>query len=55
MGRPLPAVGYRICGTSTVYFAGDTGLFDGMAEIGRAGVDVALLPVSGWGPRPAGT
>jgi L-ascorbate metabolism protein UlaG (beta-lactamase superfamily) len=51
IGRPLPAVGYRIRGTSSVYFAGDTGLFDDMAEIGRAGVDVALLPVSGWGPR----
>jgi L-ascorbate metabolism protein UlaG (beta-lactamase superfamily) len=44
-------VGYLIRGTSKVYFAGDTGLFDGMAEIGRAGIDVALLPVSGWGPR----
>jgi len=36
-----------------VYFAGDTDLFDGMAELGP--IDVALLPVSGWGPRlPAG-
>jgi L-ascorbate metabolism protein UlaG (beta-lactamase superfamily) len=31
-----------------VYFAGDTDLFDGMAEL--AGLDVALLPVWGWGP-----
>jgi L-ascorbate metabolism protein UlaG (beta-lactamase superfamily) len=31
-----------------VYFAGDTDLFDGMAEL--AGIDVALLPVWGWGP-----
>lgn len=41
-------VGYviRAQGTS-VYFAGDTGLFPGMAEIGP--VDVALLPIWGWG------
>lgn len=51
VGRPYPAVGYRIHGSRSIYFAGDTGLFDGMAEIGRAGVDVALLPVSGWGPK----
>ena len=31
-----------------VYFAGDTDLFDGMGELG--GLDVALLPVWGWGP-----
>ena len=34
-----------------VYFAGDTDLFDGMTEIGACGLDVALLPISGWGPR----
>jgi L-ascorbate metabolism protein UlaG (beta-lactamase superfamily) len=35
---------------STVYFAGDTDLFPAMEEMaGR--VDVALLPVGGWGPR----
>ncbi|WP_445151535.1 MBL fold metallo-hydrolase [Baekduia sp. Peel2402] len=34
-----------------VYFAGDTDLFDGMARIGAGGLDVALLPVAGWGPR----
>jgi L-ascorbate metabolism protein UlaG (beta-lactamase superfamily) len=31
-----------------VYFAGDTDLFDGMSDL--AGLDVALLPVWGWGP-----
>ena len=51
-GKTQP-VGYVIAGTQTVYFAGDTDLFDGMGELGR--VDVALLPVAGWGPRlPAG-
>lgn len=32
-----------------VYFAGDTDLFDEMAELEE--LDVALLPVWGWGPR----
>ena len=32
-----------------IYFAGDTAPFDGMAELGD-GLDLALLPVSGWGP-----
>jgi L-ascorbate metabolism protein UlaG (beta-lactamase superfamily) len=50
--KTLP-VGYVIAGTRTVYFAGDTDLFGGMDSLGD--VDVALLPVAGWGPRlPAG-
>jgi L-ascorbate metabolism protein UlaG (beta-lactamase superfamily) len=48
------ALGYLVSGSSRVYFAGDTDLFDGMAEL-APGLDVALLPVAGWGPRvPAG-
>ena len=44
-----PALGYVIEGQARTYFAGDTGLFDTMAEeVGP--VDVALLPVGGWGP-----
>jgi L-ascorbate metabolism protein UlaG (beta-lactamase superfamily) len=44
--RPL---GYLIEGSLGVYFAGDTALFPGMAQLaGR--VDVALLPVGRWGP-----
>ncbi|WP_326653690.1 MULTISPECIES: MBL fold metallo-hydrolase [unclassified Streptomyces] len=44
-----PALGYVISGDARTYFAGDTGLFDSMAEeVGP--VDVALLPVGGWGP-----
>lgn len=35
-------------GNQSVYFAGDTDTFDEMSEIGP--VDVALLPVWGWGP-----
>ncbi|WP_320776072.1 MBL fold metallo-hydrolase [Streptomyces sp. CRN 30] len=45
-----PALGYVIEGTARTYFAGDTGLFESMAEeVGP--VDVALLPVGGWGPH----
>ncbi|QNS03252.1 MBL fold metallo-hydrolase [Streptomyces xanthii] len=44
-----PALGYVVTGEARTYFAGDTGLFDGMAEAVGA-VDVALLPVGGWGP-----
>jgi L-ascorbate metabolism protein UlaG (beta-lactamase superfamily) len=47
------SLGYVVEGPTTVYFAGDTDLFEGMAELGP--VDLALLPVSGWGSRlPAG-
>jgi L-ascorbate metabolism protein UlaG (beta-lactamase superfamily) len=44
------AVGYLVDeGSERVYFAGDTDLFDEMAELD--GIDLALLPVWGWGPR----
>ena len=49
-GPAAGALGYRIAGSSRVYFAGDTDLcaeMDGLAGT----VDVALLPVWGWGPR----
>jgi L-ascorbate metabolism protein UlaG (beta-lactamase superfamily) len=50
LGRELPALGYLIeSPAARVYFAGDTDLFDEMAELGD--VDVALLPVAGWGAR----
>jgi len=42
-------LGYTITGSSSIYFAGDTELFDGMEEIGR-GLDIALVPIWGWGP-----
>jgi L-ascorbate metabolism protein UlaG (beta-lactamase superfamily) len=48
------AVGYLASGSARIYFAGDTDLFDGMREL-APGLDVALLPIGGWGPRvPAG-
>lgn len=48
-GPSAGALGYLVEGTQSVYFAGDTGLFDGMRDL-RGAVDVALLPVGGWGP-----
>ena len=48
------AVGFMLTGSQRVYFAGDTDLFDGMEAL-APGLDVALLPISGWGARvPAG-
>ena len=47
-GMKAAPMGHLIGGSRSVYFAGDTELFDGMAELGP--VDVALLPISGWGP-----
>ena len=48
VGAPVDAVGYVLEGARTVYFAGDTDLFDGMNGLGP--LDVALIPVWGWGP-----
>ena len=47
-GPAAEPVGYVIRGSRAVYFAGDTDLFPGMGEL-RGAVDVALLPVWGWG------
>jgi L-ascorbate metabolism protein UlaG (beta-lactamase superfamily) len=47
-GASADPVGYVISGSKSVYFAGDTDLFDEMAELGP--VDVALVPIWGWGP-----
>ena len=51
-GPAAVAVGYLIAvGGRRVYFAGDTDLFADMAAIGSvAPLDVALVPVWGWGP-----
>jgi L-ascorbate metabolism protein UlaG (beta-lactamase superfamily) len=42
------AVGYVITGAATTWFAGDTGLHPAMSALGP--VDLALVPVGGWGP-----
>ena len=48
-GGTTPSLGYLISGPARVYFAGDTDVFDGMRDL--APLDVALLPIWGWGPR----
>jgi L-ascorbate metabolism protein UlaG (beta-lactamase superfamily) len=49
--RDSRAIGFLLEGERRVYFAGDTDLFDGMAELrGEADLDLALLPIWGWGP-----
>jgi L-ascorbate metabolism protein UlaG (beta-lactamase superfamily) len=47
-GADAEAVGYVIAGSSRLYFAGDTDLYPEMALLGP--LDVALVPVWGWGP-----
>jgi L-ascorbate metabolism protein UlaG (beta-lactamase superfamily) len=49
-GAHAVALGYLVRGQRTVYFAGDTELFDGMSDLAPR-LDVALLPVAGWAPR----
>jgi L-ascorbate metabolism protein UlaG (beta-lactamase superfamily) len=50
LGRSMRPLGFLLNGPTRIYFAGDTDLFDEMALLaGR--VDVALLPIWGWGPR----
>jgi L-ascorbate metabolism protein UlaG (beta-lactamase superfamily) len=40
---------------ATIWFAGDTGLFPDMAVLpelaGSTSIDLALVPIGGWGPR----
>jgi L-ascorbate metabolism protein UlaG (beta-lactamase superfamily) len=51
-GRGVDAVpvGYLVEGSRRVYFAGDTDFFEEMSAFGAGGLDLALLPVWGWGP-----
>jgi L-ascorbate metabolism protein UlaG (beta-lactamase superfamily) len=50
LGRAGQALGYLVEGPERVYFAGDTDIFGGMRDL-AGNLDVALLPVSGWGRR----
>ncbi len=47
--RSSRAVGFELTGQRSIYFAGDTDLFDGMEAIGGGRLDLALLPIWGWG------
>lgn len=48
-GPTADSLGFIIQGSQTVYFAGDTDLFPKMATLTEK-LDIALLPVWGWGP-----
>ena len=48
-GPRATPMGFVVRGSRRVYFAGDTDIFPGMAEIGP--LDMALLPVAGFAPR----
>ncbi len=51
LSAPTEPIGFLVHGQSTIYFAGDTGLFDGMEDL-RERIDLALLPIETWGVRP---
>jgi L-ascorbate metabolism protein UlaG (beta-lactamase superfamily) len=42
------ALGFVVEGAARTWYAGDTGLFDEMSDL--APLDLALIPVGGWGP-----
>lgn len=48
IGPKVQALGFNVSGAAKVFFAGDTAPFDAS---GLSGVDVALLPIAGWGPN----
>lgn len=44
-----PALGFRLEGPHhSAWYPGDTGLFDGLRDV--AAVDLAVVPIGGWGP-----
>jgi L-ascorbate metabolism protein UlaG (beta-lactamase superfamily) len=49
LGTRSEALGYVIEGSRRIYFPGDTDLYAGMSEL-APGLDVALVPIWGWGP-----
>ncbi len=44
------AQGYLFKERHTIYFPGDTDVFPEMVELGEHGLDLALVPIWGWGP-----
>jgi L-ascorbate metabolism protein UlaG (beta-lactamase superfamily) len=48
-GPRAEPLGFLLGRSERIYFAGDTDVFEGMSSL--APVDVALLPVAGWGPK----
>ena len=50
MRSSAPSLGFVVSGSRRIYFAGDTDLFEGMSALAGS-LDVALLPVAGWGSK----
>jgi len=50
LGLKADTMGFLFNGSSSVYYPGDTIYFPGMADIADE-LDVALMPVWGWGPH----
>ncbi len=48
LGPKANPIGHLVSGSRRVYFAGDTDLFAAMVKL-KGSVDVALLPIWGWG------
>jgi len=48
--RSAPSLGFLVSGSRRIYFAGDTDLFAEMSALAGS-LDVALLPVAGWGTK----
>jgi L-ascorbate metabolism protein UlaG (beta-lactamase superfamily) len=49
-GPDVQSVGYLVQASRTIYFAGDTEVFEGMSGLSSE-IEVALLPVAGWGSK----
>jgi len=49
-GPSADCVGYVIGGGARIYFPGDTRAFPEMAALAEEKLDLALMPVWGWGP-----
>lgn len=49
-GTKVDALGYEVIGSRKVYFAGDTDVHPELAEL-AGGLDIALLPIWGWGHK----
>lgn len=47
--RRSQAIGFLLGGSRSIYFAGDTDRFEGMKSLAPE-LDLALLPIWGWGP-----
>ena len=48
-GPAAEPIGFVVRGSRSAYFAGDTDLFGAMSELAGS-IDIALLPIAGWGP-----